>query len=144
MVYTLNPFDIYILESSEYHNTMDIYIRHFLTCSTLIVTLHRVHTVWICIRISAEVLVHFYVEMSPSQSAKRRTPLCPKIFMRRSLVSRRIIYPSPGLTSHKSSYIETEFKPLDPSLQALHPFIPPCLSSTSPCVTEASSLKKIL
>ena len=141
MVYTLNPFDIYILESSEYHNTMDIYIRHFLTCSTLIVTLHRVHTVWICIRISAEVLIHFYVEMSPSQSAKRRTPLCPENFMRRSLVSRRIIYPSPGLTSHKSSYIETEFIPLDPSLQALHPYLPASLYSISPCVTKASSLK---
>lgn len=107
-------------------------------------TLHRVHTVGICIRISAEILKQFYGEMSPSQSAKRRTPQCPNIFKRRSLVSRKVIYTSPGLTSHKSSYIETEFIPLDPSLQALHPYIPACLSSTSHFVTEASSLKKIL
>lgn len=107
-------------------------------------TLHRVHTVGICITISAAILKFYYGEMFQSQNAKRRTPQCPKIFMRRSLVSRKVIYTSPGLTSHKSSYIETEFIPLDRNLQALHPYNSACLSSTSHCVTEASSLKKIL
>ena len=76
----------------------------------------------ICTRNFAEIQKHPDGEASPSRNAKTRTHMSVSF----QNILRQNSYDSP------------------PSLQAFHQYLPASLSSISPCVTKASSLKKTL
>mmetsp|Transcript_56489 Transcript_56489/g.77002 ORF Transcript_56489/g.77002 Transcript_56489/m.77002 type:complete len:94 (-) Transcript_56489:764-1045(-) len=79
----------------------------------------------ICTRKFAEIQKHPDGEASPSRNVKTRTAIaqCPVSFQN---------------ISRQNSY------DLPPSLEAFHPYLPASLSSISPCITKASSLKNTL